>query len=46
MSPDHDHGAIQRDVWTLIKRHQSNGHGEPSSIEAIGGPAISLLRQA
>jgi len=45
VSPHHDHGAIQRDVWTFIEGHQSNGHGETSSIEAMGGPAI-ILSQA
>jgi hypothetical protein len=41
----HDHGAIQHDVWPLIDRHQSNGHGETSSIEARRGPTI-ILSQA
>jgi hypothetical protein len=45
MSSHHDHGTIQRYVWTFIEGHQSNGHGETSSIEAIVRPAI-ILSQA
>jgi hypothetical protein len=45
VSPHDDHGTIQSDVWTFIEGHQSNGHGETSSIEAIGRPAI-ILSQA
>ena len=45
MTPHDDHGAIQRDIWTFIEGHQSNGHGDTSSIDAAGGTTFIPVRQ-